>query len=244
MYFYSVFRQRFALIQDVRQGESSVVKARCCSIPLSVARASVLLLIGVQFTIVSAVAQISTASVNGTVRDSASAVVPGAAIVLRHTATGVETRTVTNEIGNYVLLSILPGTYTLETTKEGFNTSRLAPFVLTVNQTATFNFRIEVGAVQQALTVEAVGAQVQGSTAELGSLVTHRQVLDLPIRGRDFQQLMGLSPGVNTVSTGQSSIPSVNGQVNRSTLFYLDGMNDNAAMFNQYAVAPILDARV
>ncbi|PYU91072.1 MAG: hypothetical protein DMG08_16245, partial [Acidobacteria bacterium] len=58
--------------------------------------------------------QVSTASVNGTVRDSTGAVVPGANVLLRGVETGVERPTITNEVGNYLFLNILPGAYTLE----------------------------------------------------------------------------------------------------------------------------------
>ncbi len=69
------------------------------------------------FATTSLYAQISNASINGTVRDSTGAVVPEAAILLRNTATGVETRTVTNDQGIYIILNILPGNYTLEASK-------------------------------------------------------------------------------------------------------------------------------
>ena len=189
----------------------------------------------------AAVAQVSYASINGTVHDASSAVIPGATVLLHNTRTGVDTRTTTNERGIYVVLNILPGAYTLEATKEGFSTSRMEPFTLVVNQNAIFDFELAVGGVQQSVTVDAVGTQVQSATAELGSVLTQRQVIDLP-SGRSIQNLMRLTPGVTNVSTGQSSIPAVNGQINRSSMFMLDGASNQATFFSNLALNPIMEA--
>ena len=112
-------------------------------------------------------AQISNASINGTVRDASGAVVPEAVILLRNTATGVESRTITNDQGIYVILNILPGNYTLEGSKPGFSTDRLQPFNLVVNQRSVFDFGLTVGKVQDSVSVEATGVQLQSATAEL-----------------------------------------------------------------------------
>src|SRR5437867_4206721 len=108
----------------------------------------------------NAFGQISTASINGTVRDATGAVVPDATILLTNVNTGVQKRTVSNEAGVYVILSILTGTYTLEASKPGFNTNKLAPFTLAVNQTATLDFTLAVGTVAQTINVEAVGTAI------------------------------------------------------------------------------------
>jgi hypothetical protein len=119
-------------------------------------------------------AQISNASINGTARDSTGAFVPETAILLRNTATGIETRTVTNDQGIYVILNILPGNYTLEASKAGFSTNKLESFNLVVNQRSVFDIALTVGSVQESVTVEAAGAQLQSATAELGSVLTRQ----------------------------------------------------------------------
>lgn len=200
-------------------------------------------------------AQTSTATVNGTVRDSSGSNIPGASLVLRNTATSVENRTETNESGVYVILNILPGQYTLEVSKAGFRTSKLSPFSLAVNQTATLDLNLEVGAVEQSVNVEAVGAEVQSSTAEIGAVVAKQQVVDLPLNGRNFTQLLSLTPGVAPVSVSQNTgsgfahpgigafiFPSINGQTNRSNLWTLDGVTNQGLMLSTPAVNPIVDA--
>ena len=154
----------------------------------------------------AAAGQVSYASVNGTVQDTTGAVVPGANVLLRNTQTGVETRTTTNEQGIYVMLNILPGPYTLEASKQGFSTSRMEPFTLVVNQNSVFDFKLGVGRLQESVTVEATATQIQSATAELGSVLTSTQVVDLPF-GRSIQNLMRLTPGVNPVDPASPAFP-------------------------------------
>ena len=90
-------------------------------------------------------AQRSTASINGTVRDPSGAVIPGAALTLINTQTSERLTATTNEAGSYVILNITPGKYQLQAAKEGFTTATQAELSLDVNQTATFDFNLQVG---------------------------------------------------------------------------------------------------
>lgn len=204
----------------------------------------------------TAYAQLSTASINGTVRDSTGAIVPEATINLRNTETGAERSTVSNASGNYQFVSVPPGDYTLEALRSGFTTTKTESVTLLVNQTATVDFTLSVGAVQQSVTVEALGAVIESSTAELGAVVQKQQVVDLPLNGRNFTQLLSLTPGVSPVSVAQNSgagfgssttigseftFPSINGQTNRSNYYMLDGINNQGNFLGTYAVPPIID---
>ena len=198
--------------------------------------------------------QASSSAVNGTVTDQQGAVVPGTEVLLTSVETGIERRAETNAVGRYVFVSIPPGYYTIEASSEGFRTAAIEPFVLVVNQTATFDIVLEVGAVTESVTVEAIGAQVQSSSSELGTAMTEQQVVDLPLNGRNFSQLLMLTPGASPVNVAQSrggfgstsvgtfSFPSINGQNNRSNLFLTDGVNNQGTTTSTYAVPPIIDA--
>ncbi len=217
---------------------------------------SALAAVFVAFAMCTSVAygQISTASIVGTVTDPQGAVIPGAELVLMNVATGVGTRTQTNATGNYRIQNIQVGTYTLSAVADGFTTKQLEPFTLTVNQTATFDFSLAVGAVAETVTVEATGAQVQSASSELGQVVEEKQVKDLPLNGRNFTQMLMLQPGVvmtlppgsqsmsKTRAIGEASNPSVNGQNNRANVFMLDGVANLETFGNAYAVPPIVDA--
>ena len=209
----------------------------------------------------SAVAQVSTASINGVIRDPAGAVIPGATIVLRNVDTAVERTSTTNEAGAYGFVSIPPGSYTIESTAKGFSSQKLAPFVLAVGQAATFDFALTVGTETQVVNVQASAAQLDVTNANLGTVIGTQQVNDLPLNGRNFTALLALTPGVVAISTAQNgtniagggfgsaialgsdyTFPAINGQSNRSDYFLTDGLPNFAAINSTYAVAPIIDA--
>jgi hypothetical protein len=199
-------------------------------------------------------AQLSTASINGTVRDPSGGVIPSATIVLHNVATGVSRTTLTNNSGNYVFVDVAPGVYTLEASKAGFAVSRQSQFTLYVNQTATFDFTLNVGTVSQSVTVSETGVRLEASTAELGTVMERQQVNDLPLNGRNFTQLLTLTPGASPVNTAQNgvglfailtgsySFPAINGQSNRSNFFMMDGINDQQSFESEYAVPPVADS--
>ncbi len=198
-------------------------------------------------------AQVATAAINGTVTDTSGAVIPGASVTLLNANTGVRRTTVSNHVGNYSFVEIMPGQYTLEISKTGFETQRQAQFTLSVNQTTTYNFTMPVGMATQAVTVQATSAKLQTGSAELGSVVDRREVNDLPLNGLNFTELLALTPGVSTVNVSQNSggfdtnpignysFPSVGGQTNRSNMFLLDGLNDQESFNSAYTVSPIVD---
>src|SRR5579862_3987343 len=209
----------------------------------------------------AALGQLSTASLSGTARDSSGAVVTNATIVLRSVDTSVERTSVTNSAGEYVFLNIAPGQYTLEAKATGFSAQQIPEFLLTVGQTATMNFTLAVGTETQVVTVEAGAQQLDLQGADLGAVIATKQVNEIPLNGRNFTQLLQLTPGVSPIMTGQNagmqnsggfgapvtigadySFPSVNGQTNRSNMFLMDGLNDYGTIESTYAVPPIIDA--
>lgn len=200
-------------------------------------------------------AQLSTASATGVIHDSSGGVVSGAKLLMRNLDTSIETHAEANTSGNYVFLNVNPGRYLIEASAAGFQTSRIPELALAVNQTATIDITLQVGAVQQTVTVEASGELVQAATSELGSVIAEKQVVDLPLNGRNFTQLLSLTPGVAPISVSQNSggfgnvasgtqfsFPSINGQTNRSNFFLTDGLNNQGAFSSTYAVPPIIDA--
>ena len=183
-------------------------------------------------------AQLANAQINGTVHDATGGVVPNVKVVLKNVDTGVETPTVTNAGGVYIIQQVLPGMYTLEGSAAGFQSTKLKPFRLVVNQASVIDISLTVGSSSESVTVQAEGAEVESSTAELGTVLTATQIQDLPT-GRNTQGLMILTPGVSEIQTGQSPIPSVNGQINRTSIFLLDGISDTAEVYSSQALSPI-----
>lgn len=207
----------------------------------------------------AAFAQLSSASLNGTVRDSSGAVVANATVVLRNVDTTIEHSTTSNETGNYVFLNLPPGKYTLETSAGGFSSKQVEQFVLGVNQTATIDIALAVGSQKEIVSVVAEAEQLQASTADLGTVISTKQVNDLPLNGRNFTQLLSLTPGVAPISVSQNNMggsgfsapvargsavnfPAINGQTNRSNYFLTDGIINQGSLLSTYAVPPIIDS--
>lgn len=203
-----------------------------------------------------AVAQEASATVNGVVSDPSGAAIPNAQVNLTNVNTKVVRSTRANGDGAYAFLNVVPGVYTLEATAAGFSSVKQTAVTLQVNQTATFDFHLNVGETQQSVTVEASAAAVEASTSELGTVVSNQQVVELPLNGRNFTQLLTITPGVANVNRDQSaggggsfvgnaigsfSFPSINGARVRSNTFLLDGVNDLNTFLTTYNFAPIVD---
>jgi hypothetical protein len=198
----------------------------------------------------------ATAAINGTIRDTAGAVIVGATVVLHNRDTSLDRSAVTNGVGSYVMTNVLPGNYDLKVTMNGFGTAVKTSIALLVNETAMYDFTLKAGTVNEVVEVQGNSVTLETSTSELGVAVVKEQVNDLPLNGRNFTQLLNLTPGVSTVNVSQNSAtsggvwsnpigtfsyPSVNGQTNRSNLFLLDGINDQGSFGSTYAIPPIVD---
>lgn len=198
--------------------------------------------------------QVAAANISGTVFDQAGAAIRGAKVTLTNVATGVKRTTEANDVGQYALSDILPGTYTLEASKAGFASSVMRPFTLSVSQSTVLDIRLSVGSATQTVNVTATGAELQTSSSELGTVINATQTESLPLDGRNFTQLLNLTAGASPANTSQQtggfvtgqtfgafSIPAVNGQTNRSNFFLLDGMDDQQSVASMYTIQPILD---
>src|SRR5207237_3196895 len=176
--------------------------------------------------------------------------IPAAAIVLRNNATSVDTNSLTNGAGEYAIVNIVPGTYTLRVSKPGFQTAQQNDVALSVNQTAAYDFTLPVGSAEQTVTVTAAAPTIESSTAELGAVISTASVNDLPLNGRNFTQLLQLTPGASPINTAQTfgfrgvgvtDFPSFHGARHRANLFLVDGINDQVSITSNYAVPPIVD---
>ena len=123
----------------------------------------------------AAFAQLSTASLNGAVRDSSGAVVSKSKVVLRNVATAVEHTTTTNDAGAYLFLDITPGRYVVFASAQGFGEQRVPEFALTVGQAATIDFTLAVGSQTEVVTVHGAAPQLETSSANLGLVVGTKQ---------------------------------------------------------------------
>ena len=178
----------------------------------------------------SALAQLPTAAILGTVRDTSGAVVPDANLTARNIDTGL-TRTAASSADGSFRFSALPvGNYEVTAERPGFQKEMRSGLVLTVSQEAVVNFALEVGAVEQTVEVVAEAPLVNTTSGTLGALVNQQKVADLPLNGRNFVDLALLQPGIlqqkNNAPGSTSSAGtwfSSNGAPVRSNNFLLDG---------------------
>jgi Carboxypeptidase regulatory-like domain/TonB dependent receptor len=203
---------------------------------------------------VLAYGQSATGAINGTVTDSTGAVVAGVTLTLTNQATGIESSTVSNARGFYTFINVQPGSYTLKAELSGFKTARVPAFEVNVNQSMTQDIALAVGEITQIMDVKAEAPLLQASTSELGTVIQEEAIKSLPLNGRNFTQLLLLTPGVSPVNSAQEwgataalpgstwIKPAVNGQWNRSNLYLMDGVINTENLTNGYSVLPSLDA--
>ena len=196
-------------------------------------------------------AQQITGGIVGTVVDPSGAVVSSASVTARRPETGLTRTTITDHDGSYVLLELPVGHYQLQVEARGFQTYVQQGITLNVNETATIPVHLAVGAESQRVEVEADAQLIQSTVTTLGKTVLEREVLDLPLNGRNFTQLGLLQPGVVPLTPGVSAAGgslragqsyAVNGQRPESNNFLIDGANNFNGVDGGFVLRPPVDA--
>lgn len=149
-----------------------------------------------------ALAQSANATLSGTVSDPTGALIPGVTITAANTQTGVLSTTVSNESGTYNFASLQPGTYRVSGELPGFRTQNYSGVELGSSQQVRLNFRLEVGAVAQAVDVVIDDTQLAVSSASVSSVLGEQTVRELPTVGRDALNLVNLLAGVQQATGG------------------------------------------
>src|SRR5437660_392452 len=146
--------------------------------------------------VIGAWAQINGGSIVGSVLDSSGAAISGAKVTATNVATNEGLNTVTNETGYFEFPLLPAGRYVLEAENPGFERARTVEFSLNAGTRPRFDVKMVVGQVAESVEVLSVAPLVNATTADLGVVVDQSKVQALPLNGRDFQQLVGLQPGV------------------------------------------------
>lgn len=154
---------------------------------------------------ISALAQSSTQSVLGLVTDASGAVVQGAQVTLTNRGTNVVVTTTTNETGNYTFPLIQVGDYDVQAQAAGFKSEVLRNVRVETAAQVRHDFRLQVGNVTEAVEVSASALMLNTENATLGGVVENRRITELPLNGRNMQNLAVLVPGVQYgIRTGKS----------------------------------------
>jgi hypothetical protein len=146
----------------------------------------------------------ATASISGRVTDSTGAAIPTAPVTIKNTGTSATQTVNTDAQGRYLVPDLPIGTYDVSATKTGFQTAVQRGVVLTVGSAPVVDFQLAIGQATQTVNVEATVAQVNTSSATVSSLVNQTEMTQLPLNGRDYEQLILLAPGVLSYPAGGS----------------------------------------
>jgi hypothetical protein len=188
------------------------------------------------------------ASIRGTVTDPAGAVVPGAKIVATNGATEIVTTTISAADGSYEFPQLAaPGNYSVSAEAPGFKIQQITGIHLSLNQIFVENFKLDLGPASESITVSEYSAtQVEATSMEIGVVIDSTTILNMPLNGRHWTDLMQLQPGVVAASDGRGGNGhgdfSANGSQADQDSYLINGTDDNDLPLNTVSVSPSPDA--
>src|SRR5215472_6305928 len=195
-----------------------------------------------------ATAPAQTARITGRVTDRTGAVVPGASVTVTNSETGAERKVTANEEGYYAAPLLLPGEYRVTVEHAGFKPITRAGVKLDVDQRAELDFVLEVGGVSERVEVTAAASQLNTVEGSQGQVIENRRVVDLPLNGRNYDELALLSAGaVQPLAGARYAGFSAGGMRDTQNSFLLDGVDNNpvelaGAQRRSEMVQPSIDA--
>ncbi len=197
-----------------------------------------------------ACAQMNTGEVTGSVRDPSGAVLPNALLVAELPSTGQKFTAASNGSGEYLLARLPAGDYSLTATAPGFKLASLGQIEIHAGVKLQQNFTLELGGASETMNVEGSALRVQLESAEIKNTVERRQVIMLPLKGRQFLDLAMLTEGVVRPPGGTrgdalqqaGTLVNVLGQRSGHNLYLLDGAAVTDEYFNNMVIAPSIDA--
>src|ERR1051325_10270082 len=193
-------------------------------------------------------------AIGGDTRDATGAAITGANVTAVNVGTNASRTVVTNEAGSYNFPSLPPGTYLVRVEKPGFKTVVRNQIELQVQQAARVDFELQVGQVSESIEVQGSAALLSTEDATVGTVIENRRIVELPLNGRNYLQLVSLAPNVSTGFTGQGQASarqggiraaqpiSVAGQRTNFNHYRLDGIENPDPNFNTFGVMPSIDA--
>ncbi len=191
-----------------------------------------------------AAAQNARGTVLGHLTDPSGAVVAGATVTITNRGTAINTTLKSNSAGDFVFVNVIPGNYDLRIEATGFKKVEVSGLKVEVDSTVRQDFSLQVGAIAEKLTVTAENQMVQTDNVTSGEVIPGKLVDDLPIKGRDFTNLLRIQAGATEVQ-GSSTLywaqhglnddftsVSVNGTRTESVSYLVDGVSDNDQYFS------------
>lgn len=198
------------------------------------------LLLGILAAPIALRAQVVGGSINGTVTDSSGSRIAGASVVVHNSETGTERKLITDSEGRYSAPSLTVGSYDVIAEHDGFNPERRSDVSLTIGQSAQVDLSLRIGAVSEQVNVVDTPATVNLTTQQTSGLVSERQVKQLPLNGRSYDQLITLNPatvnytgqrsgGIGTSNSSVGNMFAISGRRPQDNLFLLNGVEYTGA---------------
>ncbi|MEO8662624.1 MAG: TonB-dependent receptor, partial [Bryobacteraceae bacterium] len=197
--------------------------------------------------------QIVSSSLGGTIKDRSGSAISGAKVTVANEATGIARGVVSDGEGNFTVPQLAPGPYRITAEAAGFKQAAASGITLLVDQTARLDLILDVGDITEKVEVTASAALVQSETSSVGQVIERRQVVDLPLNGRNFLQLANISPGVAPAYNARSA--TITNQSGRSDMavhisggrgdtnsYLIDGVETRSTWFNSPSVLLSVDA--
>ena len=179
-------------------------------------------------------AQFDSATVLGAIRDSSGAALPSVTITLKNNATGIVATTQTDGNGDYQFSNVKIGEYRLSAEVQGFTTAVAEKIVVTVNARQRVDLTMQPGQLTETVTITDAAQLLETDSSERGQVVQREQIVNLPLNGRSYANLILLAPGVresnqnSATGGGREAAFNVNGLRNTFNNFLLDGVDNNA----------------
>jgi hypothetical protein len=194
--------------------------------------------------------QTSTATVTGIIKDQTDAVLPNVTVTITNTDQNIGQSTKTDDLGRFVLPALNPGNYSLAADLPGFRTFVQDGIALQVNQVARIDLRLDIGLLDETIHVTEPASLLESETSSRGWIIDGQMILELPLNGRDYNQLGLLAPGAVPSTPRLAAINfrgaiNVNGNRVFNNVFLLDGV-DNISYSSSYrgekVVQPSIEA--
>jgi hypothetical protein len=196
-----------------------------------------LVLLALTFLLSSSLyAQIDTGSIVGVVKDPSGAVISGATVTLKNSATGVTRVVTTNQDGGYQFAAMTPGVYSVQASSANFESAISNNIEIDVQSRPAIDFTLKVGQSTQVVEVSSATPVLQTETADVGGVVQGEQIVDLPLNGRRYSDLALLEAGIQRNQVNQNNTApdrfSSNGNLETQNYFSLDGIDNNSGSTN------------
>ena len=215
----------------------------------AVVRNCILSVLRIAILVVPAIAQTNTGEIGGIVKDPTGAVLPSATIALKHPATGINATRISDDRGRFFFPALQTGQWEITISLPAF-APQTRNVTLEIGRTLDLEFALSLEGVAQQVVVELGDPQLQSTTAEISHVIENRQVIEIPLNGRNFLSLAQLSDAVVIPPGGTRGdalqqagpLPNVGGQRSGHNIYLLDGAKVTDELFNNLVINPSVDS--